>query len=236
MEEPKFGRKSWSDARRKHPRFRTQPLHDVALAVKGPYLRISNISMGGLGIVAEGVEDPGKEFSAKLAIGKEKFDVNLIQIFRNEDVIGCQFKEPSEKLQKSIEKYFETEILASHLNRIDSRPALNNGQDKVIFFHGQNNCELLINERNGQICYFSVVVLGNCIEVDPKGTLVAGERIVDKNVPSKNGVFLFKPSEKPDQHILTLAIRFILGIEGLTPEYRQSLVQIINDNSKQLGA
>lgn len=224
-----------SQTRRKHLRFRTKPLHNVSISISQnyPHLRIANISLGGVGIFVEDPDQFESDFTGTLTVDKEKFSIRLKKVFQDDEIMGCQFLEPSPQLHVCIDKYFQTELLALNLNRVETLPTEKNEHDKTVFFHGKNNCELLVNEKKGQICYFSVIVLGNCIEVDPNGKLVVGQRITDENVPNRNGLFLFKSVEKPDPHIVNVAIRFIDSINDLTSEYKKNLIKIMIDLSTE---
>jgi len=215
--------------KRKYLRFRNRPLHNIKLQVKenSPGLRLSNISMGGVGILAEPKDDYKDEFSAILTIGNKRFDVHLIKVFRDSEIMGCRFEEINEDLGRCIDKYFQAELMALNLNRVETP---SNRQEKTIFFHSQNNCELLINERNGQINYFSIIVLGNCLEIDAKGKLAIGQLIVDDKVPRRNGLLLFKSVETPETYIFEIAKRFVEAVKDLSPEYRKNLTAMM-DNS-----
>jgi len=235
MEERPFGKKAGSAATRKFPRFRAKPLHSLSLSIQenGPQIKIANISNGGLGLFTSSIKQdlPG-DFEATLIIADEKFKVQIRKVFQGEEIVGCQFQEPSEGLQTCIDKYFATELLALKLSRVETKPRRNNHQDKIIFFHGQNNCELLINERNSQVCYFSVIVLGNSVEVDPKKSVMSGLKVENKSSQSRNGVFLFKP-QKTNPYIIENAVRFIDNIEALPLEYRQNLIRLLNETLEQ---
>ena len=215
---------------RQHPRFSTKPLHSLSLqTVDGKTITIANISLGGVGLITdENVKKLAGDFEAMLSVGPGKFKIQLAKVYQGEKITGCSFRGPEAELQKGIDNYFQTEILALKVDRVETMPDRNNKQDKILFYHGQNNCELLINERNSQICYFSVVVLGNSVEVEPKKSIQVGERVDDKKVPVKNGVFLFKP-QRASKHIIDNAIRFIDNIEHLSLEYRQNLIHLLNE-------
>jgi hypothetical protein len=235
MEERPFGKKAGSTETRKFPRFRAKPLHSLSLHIQenDPQIKIANISNGGLGLFSQGIKSIlPEDFEATLVIASDKFKVQIRKIFEGEEIIGCQFQNPSSELQACIDRYFETELLALKLSRVETKPGRNNHQDKIIFFHGQNNCELLINERNSQVCYFSVIVLGNSVEVDPRKSVLTGQRVENKSSQNRQGVFLFKP-QKTSTYIIENAIRFIDNIEALTIDYRQNLIRLLNETLAQ---
>jgi hypothetical protein len=232
MEGPPFGKKVFNDPRREFPRFRARPLHNISLNLNGQpsNFHVANISIGGLGILVEGSDHPiGQAFDATLRIGKESFSIRLLERYKNSSFMGCQFENPTPELRAAIERYFEVEVLATRLSRVET----NQGEraNKVIFFHGKNNCELLINERDDQISYFNVIVLGNSIEVIPEKGVAVGVRIDDGLLPKREGVSLFKPLPHND-YLIDVANRFIENIEQLPKVYKMKLLAMLEHVSE----
>lgn len=175
-----FGPKNSSSDIRRSPRFHMKPLHRTTIQFEqtGLFCRIANISTGGIGFFCENnpIKPDDKILSVLVNINSNKFKVDIEIVHRGDQVIGCAFKDPAPALVSTIEEYFKTELLALKMNMVETRDE-SDSKEKTIYFIGQNNCELLIQELDGALQHFSIILFGNYIEGDEKRTLCIGEKI-----------------------------------------------------------
>ena len=216
---------------RRHARHPMKPLHKISLQLSpnGIFFKIVNISVGGIGFLASNEEpkSDAKAIPVQLNIEASKFKTELEIVHRENGILGCQFIEPSPQLVGAIEDYFMTELAAMKVSMVETK-----GEDgpngKTIFFRGQNNCELLLQEIEGRLQHFNVILFGNYLEGDGKGNLCIGKKIDDLGVAVPMGVQLFRPAPQADQHLIESVVRFIDGVEGLSENRKASLIEILS--------
>lgn len=213
---------------RKNPRFHVKSLHRITIqfSENGVFFRIANISMGGLGFFLEHnpVNLDDKILMVQLNIENKKFKVQIEIAHRGDKIIGCAFKDPDPQLLSTIENYFKTELLALKMNMVETRDEVGS-TGKTIYFIGQNNCELLIQEIDGVLHHFGMILFGNYIEGDDKNTLCIGEKIGSELVLAPPGVHLYKPIPTANHHLIESAMRFIDNVQGLSDKRKESILK-----------
>jgi hypothetical protein len=108
---------------------------------------------------------------------------------------------------------------------------------KTIYFLGQNNCELLIQEIDGLLQRFSIILFGNYIEGDGDKTICVGEKIDQELIATPQGVRLFKPISRANNHLIENAVRFVDSVQGLSDNRKRNLIKFlshsISDSQKE---
>jgi hypothetical protein len=228
-----FPTKSGQDVR-EHDRLPLKPLHKISLQLtkNGMFFKIANISVGGIGFLTEHAPpvNDRKIFSVTLHVDALKFEVEVEVVHTDKGITGCRFQNPSANLVAGISKYFVTELAALKVNMVETRDDAGSS-GKVLFFRGQNNCELLIQEIGGVLQRFSIILFGNYIEGDGEGHLSFGEKIEDKRISLPRGVHLFKPRQAAlsadMQHLMESAKRFVDGVAGLTERRKKAITDAL---------
>jgi len=225
-----FGPKKSNESRR-NPRLYMKPLHKTTIqfAEKGTLFRIANISIGGLGFFSENnpIKPEDKKISIILNINTNRFKVDIEVMHRGEDIIGCAYLDPSPSLVATIEDYFKTELLALKMSMVETRDEAES-KWKTIYFRGQNNCELVIQEIEGELQHFSIILFGNYIEGDANKTLCVGEKIGSELIAAPAGVHFYKPVPVANRHLIESAIRFIDYVQGLSEKRKKSILESLS--------
>ncbi len=236
MGTPLFGNKSLTKSGRLHERFRLGPLHKISVQWVKEDLdyKASNISITGIGLFLGGREGApiGGKVSAEIRIDQSKFIVELEVVHKIDEVMGCKFQNSTEEMKESIKNYFSKELAVLKLSKVETRK-LEESTEKTLFFHGLNNCELLVREKDENLQHFSLILFGNYIEGSSEGINVIGEKISNfDTTTSIKGVSLFKTIQYLDFHLLESAAKFIEGIEGLSPKKQRWILAALKKQSR----
>jgi hypothetical protein len=221
-----------SSERRQHVRLQMNSLHKLSFELdSGIFAKIFNISIGGLGVLTEGLFlNNEQNLKGRLTVDGAAFNIDLEIVRRGETMIGGRFRQTNSDLSQAIEKYFQAEMTAQKLTRVETKSQIGDDRVKVTLFRGQNNCEFSLRERNGNIEHLRIMLLGNLIEVWANQDMVVGENLA-KPKASTTGVNLFKPLPGEQAHVLENAIRFAGGLSDLSDDCRNKIVTLLKTTS-----
>lgn len=231
MQSPFSPKRSCPPEVRQNPRLPLKPLHKVSFQFEknGTFYKLFNISIGGFGFFSRkesSVNSEKNNHSVQLYIDTLKFEVQIEVVHRSDKVTGCRFVNSDPKLVEAIENYFIIELSALKMSRVESKDD-GSPEGKILFFLGQNNCEILIHENYGAVQHFSIILFGNYLEGDQKGTLWVGEKIDYPTAIAPDGVHLFKPVQKADIHLIESASRLIDSVQGLTEVQKKTIIDLL---------
>ncbi len=211
-----------------------KPLHKISLQFEKNemFYKVANISIGGIGFFSENRSFNGNRNPLiQLNIDTKKFEVRIGIIYQGDKVTGSYFINPEAKLTEAIENYFVTELAALKVNKVESKSE-GATHGKMIFFRGQNNCEILIHERDDLLAHFSIILFGNYIEGSGNGPLCFGENIDSSIMERPNGVHLFKSLQEADPYFIESAIRFIDSVRELSDKQKKSIISLLANSSR----
>ena len=212
-----------------------KPINDVILELAdGKYVRILNLSVGGVGLYPEPLEHLQKDtLEGHLIIAKKRVPVTLLVAHRSEEIIGCRFEKVDEILKNQIDHFFESVLASLKLTRAEKLSESKESKDveKTTFYRGQNNCEFTVLEKNSQLVSFSIILFGNYLEYAADTGLTVAQSF--EKTPNKGGVSLFKRMEKPAIQLMQVAAKFAQRIEGLADPVRKQIFGILDEGMRQ---
>jgi hypothetical protein len=216
---------------RAHPRVAIRPLHRLHFEFGSTKTAaaVANISVAGIGcFIDQSIAlVPDKEAIGRLAIDKTIFEIRTVFVHRHNDLAGFRFVDPSVEVAKAIEEYFAVELSALKLTQVKSVD--DDGTSRYLF-QGDRNCELAFNEKGGKLLKFSLIFLGNYLEVEDGKILAVGQDSTRKS-QMVSGVRVFEPSSVHPS-ILKGSIDFLESIPSLNEEHRKTLVRTLKSLAK----
>lgn len=232
--------------RRKHARIRLTALHDVAFFPLDPLfdqpLAVSNLSEGGVGFLvatspldrdeteSESFPWPsvGNYINGELRLKGQTYLINLRIAFKGSESVGCAFGEVPKDFKAALSRYFEVELGALKMKRVDSKQikATPDGTPHWIF--GPNNCELYFVTDAQGLVRFNLSFFANYVEGGRDKGVKFGQvkqsDLEDDELKYKASDLIHwqDPVEISKNPLSALALAFIENVETLTAEERQA--------------
>ncbi|MGZ3699547.1 MAG: PilZ domain-containing protein, partial [Bdellovibrionota bacterium] len=160
------------------PRVTLTPLHRIEFDAGGEHARIPlfNISISGVGLLHE---PPipfavGSELPGELRVGGARYPVRLKIAHVTPKIVGASFIDRSDALKSAIESYFEYELAALTMAKVDPKYHKAEPDGDAHWIHG-DRCDLFYVTRGDQLVRFRLTFLGNHFESTAEGGLLAGQ-------------------------------------------------------------
>lgn len=224
-----------------HPLF---PLLDIQFLLVSPIheepLQILNISTSGIAFFKGSLREVNIKdtWQGNLDVGGVCFPTQLAIARVSNDSIGAAFVSPSVDLARAIAKYLSPEISAVNMTAVPSDNLQPEPDGTPYWFHGENNCELHMVCEESRVLRFHLVFFGNYLEggagLPLKFGQVAADEVSDK--PGYKGSSMIKGGLKMDSELKQIIIRFLKHIEKISPQHKESLIELIEISSSKVYA
>ncbi len=217
------------------PRVTLVPLHHIYFDLQEPIscsgIMIANISASGVGFFKDKLKDwptPGTILSGNLMLQEKIKEVTMTIVRNGSDVVGCHFNETSGDLHVLIDQYFQVELSAMQLGKVDQQYVKKTQNGHVNWYRGSDNCELYTITSKDKIVSFNLSFFGNYIEFDHNTTLKFGKiSSEDNDSVHYKGTDLISQQVSIPVEIAESSIKFINNIKELKAEHRIFIGTII---------
>ena len=226
VQNPLFSEKAPSGIRQ-NPRITLKPLNNIYLRLIEPRtnLRLANISIGGVGFFLTGL--PGlasdSKIVADLVVNSIEFRITLCVRHLDSEIAGCSFENPTPQLQQAITDYFKIELNALKMTCVGKKSQNQDGED-ILFFHGKNNCEILVRMTKETVTSFNLNFFGNFFESENGKISLIAEKVNPALKSIDKRVSFFKAVESVDQGTVDGVIKLVENIENLTLSQKESIL------------
>lgn len=220
------------------PRIPVSALHEVAFVYDVNSIKtivsLANLSATGVGLI---INDHFKDFDpfaavqGKLRMGAKEFSVELKEVWRSSQIIGCAIVHTGVDFANALNQYFRSELAALKMTQMRPELLQSTSNGKPFYFHGGNNCEIYFELDGKKLITFHLDFFGNYIESKNDGSLLFGQ-IQEDHDYSKAG---HKGSEMvhsaPELSIETLkeVIRFVEAVQGIEPEIKREICKSLRN-------
>lgn len=211
-------------------RVRLMPLHDVyfrPLGETGEPVVVANLSSTGMGLVRETGRfwpQPEAMVQGELVLPRKTFKVQIKVVRNTPSIVGCAFLSTPTELFDAIQEYFKVELNALQLSEVKQEILKEETDGTPKLYRSAKNCELFIVEAEGQIVRFQLSFLGHFFEgargQPLKYGFIHGD---DKEKPKYKGSSLVRFTSNVPTDVLEAATKFILNVEGLSKNYRETI-------------
>jgi hypothetical protein len=189
--------------------------------------RLSNISTSGIGLVAGDFTAKPKvkssiEGSMVFEDGSHPVQMQVMHV--TSGVIGAKFMGDSKGLQDAIRKYFELELLALGMLKVNPAHHKTEADGNAHWIHG-DQCELFyVTNLADQVIRFRLTFLGNRFVWSQAGGLNVGQ-VIDDRVGIMRTDRIAVMESTPE--LTDLAVRFLLNIPQIPQEHRRLIGKAI---------
>lgn len=214
------------------PRVKILPLHNIGFRPKGPLLTplfpVANVSPNGIGLLAESFKHhpkPGDLIEGSLVIGRESHAGVIKVVHVTSKIIGGSFENPSSSLSAAILNYFQLEIAAIALRKINPKFHKSEPDGASAWFHG-DNCELYYVHEGDRVLRFQMAFFGNHVDGNEKGAVSTGQIVEDEpgsGGPKHKGASIIREDLTTSKALLEAAHRFLVNIEDLPDAHYQAI-------------
>ena len=228
------------------PRVRILPLHDISFIADessrdlwGPSpVRVNNISTSGVGFILGGDEEvpslkEGDNFSGTFHVATKMTPLKLEVVHVSPKIMGCRFVEPPKDFSQLITQYFDLEISA--LTMVKVNPAMLKKVDdgEPHWFKGGSDCEFYYVQKEDQLQRFRLSFLGNHLEYDPESGLRYGT-VVDEASSGTiyKGSSLVRWQETVPSDFFNMAEKFVENIKELPKKITHSVLANFKSQKK----
>jgi hypothetical protein len=223
------------------PRINLMRLHAVSFDMDDPYkqagLGVANISRTGIGFLADHSQWPqaGDTVHGMLNILQAKLPTTLRVVHVTSVVAGCHFTVIGQEYSEILSHYFDAELDAIQLAKINPAYLKQDPNGTPIWFKGLDSSELYIVHRENHIVSFSITFLGNTIRwsessASPQYGIAqySGEENGQLfSLPDAAAFSLHNPAE-----LNTTAIKFIYNIKGLNSAFTEQIKKILHQEQR----
>jgi hypothetical protein len=215
------------------PRVQIQAIHRVRFlpmtAGLPEEMKLSNVSVSGIGLLAEGVKTPPAKDSVvegSLTFDDGSFPVRLRVVHSTQGILGARFEGDTRGLREAIRSYFEVELLALGMLKVNPAHHKAEPDGQAHWIHG-DQCELYyVADAAGAVMRFKLTFVGNRIEWSPAFGLGVGQVVNNRaGIMRTDDVVEAEATEET----IELAHRFLLNIVQLEPAYRQQIGERISE-------
>jgi hypothetical protein len=161
---------------------------------------------------------------------KHLFEAKLVHV--SGEIAGCAFVSRQLEFVRAFQDYFELELSALRLNRMNPEHLKKEPDGEPRFFHG-NDCELFFVEtpQSGggwKLARFHLSFLGNYFEGELGKSVRYGYVIEpeDKDKPSHAASDLIRFTNAPPE-MMAAAARFVENVRELTADQRAALLKML---------
>jgi len=219
------------------PRIPKEPFHQLSFQFEGnpnTDFEISNISIGGLGLVARSSAStcswpqPLIELPATLTIGTQCFRIQFKLVYTGPHTAGGAFVAAPREMLVALQKHLEAELAASAMSYIGPE-MLNPEEDGSPHWYRSDNAELFIVINANRVVRFNAVCFGNYIEAEHGKTLRFGRQIDehDYSKPSHKASTLTQWDSSLEPATLAMFVRMIKHIPKLKPELKEQVLSFL---------
>lgn len=222
-------------------RIRILPLHDIlfTLTDTGEKIELGNLSVTGAGFLRESRREwppVGSFLSGEFTYRKNKYPVELEIKHISTTNIGCDCTESSgDSMRKLVIQYFDIELNALQLVRIDSQYIKQHHDGESSWFRGPNNCEIFLVEKDKKVTNFTISFFGNHIEGGEQKRLSIGTILGDDG-EGKIGIKkadLIQQVDDSSLEIITHTLKFVANANALTPRQKSALNSYLSESLKK---
>jgi hypothetical protein len=215
---------------RKHARARLLPLHDLRLRVSGiaDPLRVSNISVAGMGVVRVPALDalkPGAKIEAELVFAQgapEKVSAKLVHL--TDEIAGFLFDEGLGALQSRVQTEFAPELSASSMIEVNSEMLKPAADGVAHWLHSADATELYYVTAGDRIVRFHLAFEGNYVEGGDAVPTRFGRVDPDADHAARKGASMVQWGASSPA-LSARAIRFVHGVRPLSESQRVALTE-----------
>ena len=222
------------------PRVSLDRLHAISFDMETPHkqssLGVANISRTGIGFLASHSQwpQPGDSVHGTLNILQYKLPTTLRVVHVTSIVTGCQFTVIGQEYSEILSHYFDAELDAIQLVKVNPEYLKPDPNGTPIWFKGLDNSELYIVHREKRIISFIITFLGNTISWPEYSE--SPQYGVIQNPDTENDQLLRQPdAQTPSLHdppdMNTTAIKFIHNVKGLDRGYSDQIKKILLKSS-----
>ena len=232
------------------PRIRVKPLHDVVWKVQSETnsvareLPVTNLSVSGLALDLSGIalnEPPllgldqvGAKRKGQLKLKNEQIAVEIEVVRVTSNFVGVRFIESLGNLRNRINRYFETELLAIEMKRVDPKfLRADTSEGEPHWYRSSDGAELFLITQENDLKRFTLSFLGFYFEGQEGEPLRFGT--IDREFEIDSKRFVEDDSIRFESIIpfeaKGSALRLIEGIEELEPQLVKTLNQWIENES-----
>lgn len=214
----------------------TAPLRQIHFETLKPHaglrVQIANLSATGVGVRREGIPwwpQIGTVVEGTFFVNHEEIPAKLELIHLTGQTAGLRFVEPSPELLGMSKKYFNLEMAALEMTKVNPSVLRKQSEGNPHWLYGPNNCELFAVEKDNSLVRFHLSWYGNYAEGSASEKTrfgyVAEDRRNDEEV---SGVF-YKGStlihwlKAPTTDTVEEARRFLSHIQDLPEEIRKQI-------------
>jgi hypothetical protein len=228
---------SVSQKKPRAPRIRVQPLHHITLTDDQSHqaLGIYNLSVSGMGIlvppklVSRFVG--GAKINAHLAFADESPQPILLEVIHSHSAVtGTRVLNASAELKMRIDTFFEVELLAVSMFRMDPKLMNPVKQGDPYWVQGDQNCSLFyVVGSDGTIQEANLSFIGNLVEFHKgkKPRIGQVEVNLDIDRTTYQDSTLVNWSEDMPAAMKTASLRFVESISCLDSAHRALLVDLL---------
>lgn len=205
---------------RKNFRLMNPVLERISFQFNQYTYQISNLSLGGMGIVIpENHRFPlGGQLNGAILFGEEICPVKIEFVHITNNIVGAKVIDNQSQFAQRLHQYFESEFEGLKVKKMDEAKLNPRKEGTPHWFYSDPQHELFFLTNDQEINFFQLNFQGLIIEMNLKGNITFGEVKEDNQKKMKGSDLIVGTEEKMD--VVSYALRFLQYIEELEENHK----------------
>lgn len=213
-----------------NPRVKIQNFHKIMIIIDDSEYEVYNISLGGIGFLVGDAEFCKKEeYNAVVKVLDQVCDIQIKVRHHTKELIGCSVESSCEVYQDFVKDYFNSELEAFKLRKIDRDKMNDDENGEPHWFYGDYNHEIYFTTIGNDITTMQINYHGHMFIYDQGKSHTGVVWEEDKGVISHKSSNLVKQSEKLPKDIMEFMYRFVESVEHIEPVLKKQMTAMMKE-------
>lgn len=213
-----------------NPRVKIQNFHKIMITIEDNDYEVYNISLGGIGfLVDESKLSKEKSYNAVVKILDQVCDIEVKVRHHTKGLVGCSVEGACEVYQDFVKEYFNSELEALKLRKIDREKMNDDENGEPHWFYGDYNHEIYFTTMEDNITTLQINYHGYMFIYDQGKTHTGVLWEEDKGAVSHKTANLVQQSNKLPKDIMEYMYRFVESVESMDQVLKQKMMRIMKE-------
>lgn len=213
-----------------NPRVKIQNFHNITIMIEDKEYDVYNISIGGIGFISDESKFKKQDrYHAVVKILDQLCDIEILVRHHTKNLVGCSVEGSCDVYQDFVKEYFNSELEALKLRKIDKEKMNEDENGEPHWFYGDYNHEIYFTTYREDVTTLHINYHGHMFIYDNGKSstgLVWEDKKEDIAHKSSN---LVQESNKLPKDIMEFMYRFVESVEDLDSNYKKIIMGIMKE-------
>lgn len=211
-----------------NPRVKIQNFHKIMIIIEGEEYEVYNVALGGIGFVVDQAKFKQDEtYNAVVKILDQVCDIQIKVRHHTKELVGCSVEGSCEVYQDFVREYFNSELEALKLRKIDRNKMNDDENGEPHWFYGDYNHEIYFTTSGDDITTLQINYHGYVFVYDQGKSHTGIVSEENKGALSHKTANLVEPSSKLPKDIMEFMYRFVESVDDLEPVLKKQMMGIM---------